>query len=1005
MVLEKLLDKSSIGIGQLLCICILMFSPLTLCGQTQEEAQALHDKGRELMEAGKVTEGRGYTKRALDMRKQLFGEMNEDYINSLNNYANSFCMEENYPKAVEIQEKVMSLCGKLKKTHPNIGMYTTNMGRFYYLNGNMQEAVKWWEKAIPLVEKYGSMYEYLLNNLGNAYMELNDMANMERILGLMREHNEYQLKQPCNEPNCMLERAQYYTAIEDNANAKECFLKLMGMQMDDEMKVKAYDAYAKYLFYTKDYAASCEYLLLSANLQKEKNGLTEEYANRMNTIGVYSFIGKLYQQSVDSYTAAIDYYSQHRSDENLLKEAKCYVGMGNACSAMKDYISAKTCFQKVVVYYEANDTANAEYPKAILRLAKVEKSNKDYDISIEHHKLAMRMFEDRNMVEEYSDAASSLKLCYVYAGKQEDVDMKEEEVKAVRDQKLDRIIHEEVSNLELYKNYFGELAYARSLATIAGCYYHKESYDSAVYYYKQYMDAVRTGVRNEFRLLSEAERMTVWDEENETMQVIKEMSVLMPMGNEKLLPDLATLLYDAELLSKGILLKSSIEFGKLLEEKGDTKLKALYDETKQNEKTIGQLREHASSEDDLQQIIALSQQNQALILRLHKECKEFADFTDYLSYNWKDVQKELKETDIAVEFTAVRTGVFDSDNYMLALVLTHDMKTPCIVPICHLAETQRMETYNDNLFELKNNVVWGALTPYLDGKHRIFFSADGSFNRIGIEYLLYNGIPLSEQFEVYRLSSTKELCYRHPQIESTKAALFGDINYNDYHASNIPIESVGRDSLESDKHRGAGDLVLFSNLDNTLREVNGIFDILRKSNFRYIAKYTDMNASKSALKSLNNTNINLLHIATHGAYEGNDGKQSNAASMNNSYLAFAGANLSEDGIVTAAEVASLNLRQCDLVVLSACETGLGRLGSDGVYGLQRGFKNAGVHTLLMSLQNVYDAATADLMNGFYQYWLNGLSKREALVKAQQDLRKSGYKDAKYWATFILLDAY
>lgn len=1004
MVLEKLLDKLSIKESRLLCICILILTPLMLCGQTQEEAQALHDKGRELMEAGKVAEGRDYTKRALDMRKQLFGEVNEDYISSLNNYANSFCMEENFPKAVEIQEEVMDLCGKLKKPHPNIGMYTTNMGRFYYLDGNMQGAVKCWEEAIPLVEKYGSMYEYLLNNLGNAYMELNDMANMERVLSLMKEHNEYQLKQPCDEPDCMLERAQYYAATEDNANAKESFLKLMGMQLDDEMKVKANDAYAQFLYDTKDYAASCEHLLLSANLQKEKNGLTEEYAKRMSTIGVYSFIGKLYQQSVDSYTAAIDYYSQHLSDEDLQKEVKCYMGMGNAYNGLKDYVSAKACFQKAVAYYETNDTANTEYPKAILRLAKMEKFNKDYDISIEHHKLAMRMFKDRNMIEEYSDAASSLKLCYVYAGKHEDVDMNEEEVKAVRYQKLDRIIHEEIGNLELYKKYLGELAYARSLATIAGCYYQKESYDSAIYYYKQYMDAVRTGIRNEFRLLSETERMTMWNEEYETMLVIKEMSALIPKGNEKLLPDLATLLYDAELLSKGILLKSSIEFGKLLEERGDSKLKALYDETKQNEKTIKHLREHASSEDDLRQIIAISQHNQALTLKLYKECKEFADFTDYLSYNWKDVQKELKETDIAVEFTAVRTGVLDSENYMLALVLTHNMSTPLIVPICNLDEARRMETC-DNLFELKDNVVWGVLTPYLKGKRRIFFSADGRFNRIGIEYLLYNGIPLSEQFDVYRLSSTKELCYRHPQVESSKAALFGDINYNDYNTPDIPATPTKAYTSQNDKSRGAGGLNLFANLDNTLREIDGIIDILKESDFNDISKYTDVKASKSSFKSLDNTGINLLHIATHGAYDDNDVKQSNTASMNNSYLAFAGANISKDGIVTAAEIASLNLRQCDLVVLSACETGLGKLGSDGVYGLQRGFKNAGAHTLLMSLQNVYDAATADLMSGFYHYWLNGMSKREALVKAQQDLRKSGYKDAKYWATFILLDAY
>ena len=100
----------------------------------------------------------------------------------------------------------------------------------------------------------------------------------------------------------------------------------------------------------------------------------------------------------------------------------------------------------------------------------------------------------------------------------------------------------------------------------------------------------------------------------------------------------------------------------------------------------------------------------------------------------------------------------------------------------------------------------------------------------------------------------------------------------------------------------------------------------------------------------------------------------------------------------------MNLRSCDLAVLSACETGLGKLGDDGVYGLQRGFKNAGVHTLLMSLKNVYDSTTADLMISFYRHLLEGESKREALVKAQRELRDKGYTDTKYWATFILLDA-
>ena len=99
----------------------------------------------------------------------------------------------------------------------------------------------------------------------------------------------------------------------------------------------------------------------------------------------------------------------------------------------------------------------------------------------------------------------------------------------------------------------------------------------------------------------------------------------------------------------------------------------------------------------------------------------------------------------------------------------------------------------------------------------------------------------------------------------------------------------------------------------------------------------------------------------------------------------------------------MNLRQCDLAVLSACESGLGKLGGDGVFGLQRGFKNAGVHTLLMSLRKVDDRATADLMVSFYKHLMGGASKREALVKAQQEIRQNGFSDPKYWAAFILLD--
>ena len=121
---------------------------ISLYAQTAEEAQALHDKGRECFNAGKVAEGRDYTMKAMEMRKTLFGEVNEDYITSLNNYALSFSMEKDNDKAIELQTKVLQLCEQLPKPHKNIGMYTMNMGRFYYLKNDKDNAIKYWETAI-----------------------------------------------------------------------------------------------------------------------------------------------------------------------------------------------------------------------------------------------------------------------------------------------------------------------------------------------------------------------------------------------------------------------------------------------------------------------------------------------------------------------------------------------------------------------------------------------------------------------------------------------------------------------------------------------------------------------------------------------------------------------------------------------------------------------------------------------------------------------------------------
>lgn len=111
----------------------------------------------------------------------------------------------------------------------------------------------------------------------------------------------------------------------------------------------------------------------------------------------------------------------------------------------------------------------------------------------------------------------------------------------------------------------------------------------------------------------------------------------------------------------------------------------------------------------------------------------------------------------------------------------------------------------------------------------------------------------------------------------------------------------------------------------------------------------------------------------------------------------------EDGILLASEISLLDFHNVNLVTLSACQTGLGDINDDGVMGLQRGFKRAGVNSLLMTLWPVDDDATQIFMSEFYRNLVSGQTKLQSLLLAQKYLRDFGYNNPYYWAAFIMLD--
>lgn len=385
-------------------------------GELLAVADSLHERGKKLLNDGKILDGRECIRQAMEMRKTLLGEVSEDYITSLNNYALTFSMEKYYQKAVELQEQVMTLCGKLETPHKHIGLYTTNMGRFYYLNGDKKKAVAMWEQAIPLVEKHGEIYEFLLNSLSSVYSDTGNQQGLSRIIALIESHNQQELIKPCDEPECMLERAQYYLTTGNLTKAMECYQKIPEMKMDDEMKIIVFETYAHFMAFTaNDKRKAADYQFQAALLRKEMKGENVDFAQSMYYAGLYYTLdtaGDCFKKAIPCIDEALSTYE--KLDDGAMT-AKCLQLKGHAIGGLKDFAKAKECYAKALAYYEANDKESEEYPKMIERVATMEMFNKEYDSSIAHYRQTMELFEARGMMQEFANAENELKLCYDYA--------------------------------------------------------------------------------------------------------------------------------------------------------------------------------------------------------------------------------------------------------------------------------------------------------------------------------------------------------------------------------------------------------------------------------------------------------------------------------------------------------------------------------------------------------------------------------------------------------------
>jgi len=311
----------------------------------------------------------------------------------------------------------------------------------------------------------------------------------------------------------------------------------------------------------------------------------------------------------------------------------------------------------------------------------------------------------------------------------------------------------------------------------------------------------------------------------------------------------------------------------------------------------------------------------------------------------------------------------------------------------------------EKLSQLYTFVLKKPLGDTLKDKTSLIISPDGALRLLPFEALFdkENGKYLIEEKEIRYIPSGKELIrlYKYSKDKVSKArkntVIFANPNFN------TKIASVTKEEIAITPNTSRSGIIKslfrmrFAPLPGTKAEAKAIKSILGKG----VKEYKENNATESALMKIKEPKI--LHIATHGFFI-HDNTIPNP--MLKSGIALAGANASairgkSDGIVTALKLSGLDLKGTDLVVLSACETGVVDINAtDSVSGLSKAFIQAGAKDIVMSLWSVDDQATKELMSSFYQEMQQNKNYAKALKAAKLKMIEED-RHPFYWGAFIV----
>lgn len=525
-----------------------------------------------------------------------------------------------------------------------------------------------------------------------------------------------------------------------------------------------------------------------------------------------------------------------------------------------------------------------------------------------------------------------------------------------------------------------------------------------------------------FPSLSEREKTTFWNKIKSDFEFYNSLAVKQSETQSTALEKM----YNFQLTTKALLLNSSIKLRRSILQGNDQELKEMFSQWIRKKEELNSLL--AQSEEDLVDSeidpLALKKEITTLEKALSEKSELFAGSIASATYTWKDVKKSLQKDEAAIEIIRYRNfdqGFSNDVRYAALIVTPKTKKAPRLVLIENGNQLEgRYLTYYRNKVRFRQSdkysykTYWQPIEEKLEPETKIIYlSPDGAYNQININALrIDDNSYVIDKSDIRLVSNTKDLILQRAKRKKSNsgsklAILFGNpVFYGSEQAPRDPATFRNADNY-------------VAALPGTEVEINNIQALFKKNNWQ-TETYTQYAAAESTIKKLKIPRV--LHIATHGFFEErseesdiqltSELKSNKNDPLRRSGLMAQGAgdliakNKSnydwQEGILTAYEAMNLNLDQTDLVVLSACETGLGEVAiGEGVYGLQRAFLVAGAESLIMSLFQVNDEVTQKLMTSFYQKWLATGNKREAFLLAQKEI-KEAYEYPALWGAFNMI---